>query len=420
MEVSKKDKTILRELAKRVAEIASLPIHKEKVEMWKRLNQLQQVKPMVWINEIPWHEMDVNGELKLQTENELCRYHERELRRLIYQWEHMPGDMVVEPVVYSPLVVYDTGFGIDEDVDIAKTDENNDVVSRHFRIQIQNEEDLEKIKVPKVKHDKKASEENFNLIKDILGDIINVEKRGVSGFCFWFAPWDELIRWWGVQEALMDLVLRPEMVHKGMDRLVNAYLSRLDQYEQMGLLSLNNGYNRIGSGGLGYTDELPQPDFNPEHIRPKDMWGSSTAQIFSEVSPEMHEEFALQYEIRWMERFGLNYYGCCEPLHRKMHILEKVPRLRKISMSRWINVDEAVSNVGSRYVFSYKPNPALLAEDTWSIDWAREELENVLKKAKAEGCIVEIIMKDISTVRYQPNRLWEWARMASELTEKYS
>jgi hypothetical protein len=29
-------------------------------------------------------------------------------------------------------------------------------------------------------------------------------------------------------------------------------------------------------------------------------------------------------------------------------------------------------------------------------------------------------MKDISTVRYQPQRLWEWARMATEVTERYS
>jgi len=43
-----------------------------------------------------------------------------------------------------------------------------------------------------------------------------------------------------------------------------------------------------------------------------------------------------------------------------------------------------------------------------------------LKKTKAKGCMVEVIMKDISTVNYEPNRLWEWAEMASELTEEYS
>jgi len=114
----------------------------------------------------------------------------------------------------------------------------------------------------------------------------------------------------------------------------------------------------------------------------------------------------LRYELRWMNRFGLNYYGCCDVLHRKMAIMEKIPNLRKVSMSPFINPDEAVANVGNRYVFSYKPNPAVLAEDTWHLDKAEHELENVLSKAKAHGCVVEVIMKDISTVRYQPQRLW--------------
>jgi hypothetical protein len=102
-----------------------------------------------------------------------------------------------------------------------------------------------------------------------------------------------------------------------------------------------------------------------------------------------------------------------------MGILEKVPNLRKVSMSPWVNLDEAVANVGNRYVFSHKPNPAVFAETTWNLDRARHELETVLDKAKAHGCVVEVIMKDISTVRYEPQRLWEWSRMAMELTEQY-
>jgi hypothetical protein len=228
-----------------------------------------------------------------------------------------------------------------------------------------------------------------------------------------------MIRWWGVQEALVDLYDRPELVHEAIDRLVNAYLSMLDQFEEQNLLTLNNTYFRIGSGGLGYTDELPQPDYDPAHVRAKDLWGSGAAQIFSDVSPRMHWEFSLQYELRWMSRFGLTYYGCCDPLHRKMGILEKVPNLRKVSMSPWVNLDEAVANVGDRYVFSHKPNPAVFAETTWNLGKARHELETVLDKAKAHGCVVEVIMKDISTLRYEPQRLWEWAQMASELTEHY-
>jgi hypothetical protein len=47
----------------------------------------------------------------------------------------------------------------------------------------------------------------------------------------------------------------------------------------------------------------------------------------------------------------------------------------------------------------------------------RKDMEEKLQKAK--NCIVEIHMKDISTVRYQPQRLWEWAQIAAEVTKKY-
>ena len=55
----------------------------------------------------------------------------------------------------------------------------------------------------------------------------------------------------------------------------------------------------------------------------------------------------------------------------------------------------------------------------WHLDKARVQLQAVLAKAYADGCVVEVIMKDISTVRYQPQCLWEWARMAAEVVERY-
>lgn len=417
-EFPKRDRLILRSLASELADIASLPIQKEKAEMWKRLNKLEDVKPMVWINEIPWHEMNVNDELTLQCENAFCRKIEEWLRQTLYQWRHLRGDMVIEPKIYCPKVIRDSGFGLKEESDILRIDNNNPIVSRHFHPQIRNEEDIEKIKYPTVIYDEEATEYNYQLMCEIFDGILPVEKRGIPGF--WFAPWDELVTWWGVEELMMDLIERPDLVHKAIDRLVDAHLYRLDQYERLGLLALNNGPVRVGSGGYGYTDELPKPGFNPSRIRTCDLWGCATAQIFVAVSPEMHEEFAVKYEKRWLDRFGLSYYGCCEPLHRKIDMLRRnIPNLRKVSMNYRIDIDEAIEAVGRDYVFSYKPNPAILAEAVWDVDKARIELENVLKKTKTKGCIVEIIMKDISTVNYDPQRLWEWAEMASKITEEF-
>ncbi|HON73212.1 MAG TPA: hypothetical protein PK512_07755, partial [bacterium] len=381
MGISRKDRFILRSLASRLADIASLPVQKEKAQMWERLNKLEPVKPMVWINEVPWHEMNVDEELTLQCRDEFCRKVEQYLLETLYQWKHLRGDMVIEPKIYCPKVIRDTGFGIKEESDIVRIDSNNPIVSRHFHPQIEDEDDIEKIKDPEVIYDEETTELIYQSMCEIFDRILPVEKRGVPGF--WFAPWDDLVTWWGVENLMMDLVERPDFVHKVIDRLVGAHLYRLDQYEKLGLLSLNNGPVRVGSGGYGYTDELPKPGYDPAHIRSIDLWGCATAQIFVAVSPQMHEEFAVKYEKRWLDRFGLSYYGCCEPLHRKMDMLRRnIHNLRKVSMNYRVNVDEAVEAVGRDYVFSYKPNPAILAEAVWDVDKARAELENVLKKTK--------------------------------------
>jgi len=413
-DISKQEKRILQDLAKQKEEVAANPKNQNKINLWKDLNSLKKVRPLVWINEIPWHEMNVDDELTLSTKTEFARYLEIRLRRAIYLWKHMPVDIIIEPTLPCYLHIDNTGFGISEKINIATTDKDSDIISRGFTPQIRTGDDIEKIKTPKVTLDAKTTQDKFHSMTDIFDGILKIEKKGIPGF--WFAPWDELIRWWGVQEALTDLVLRPKLVHKVMERLTNAYLAMLDQYENQNLLDLNNCNYRIGSGGIGYTDELPGDNFDPNHIKTSNMWGCGAAQIFSDVSPAIHYEFALKYEIKWMKRFGLNYYGCCEPLHRKIDILKKIPNLRKISMSPWVNLDQGAEVVGNDYVFSYKPSPAIFVKDSWD----PENIKNNLKRdlAKIKNCVVEVIMKDISTVKYKPERLWQWAEIAMKVVEE--
>jgi len=69
-EVTEVDKQVLRALGERLATIAALPVHAETAPRWRAMNALRHVKPMVWIDEVPWHEMDVDDELRLQTTSE--------------------------------------------------------------------------------------------------------------------------------------------------------------------------------------------------------------------------------------------------------------------------------------------------------------------------------------------------------------
>lgn len=142
-------------------------------------------------------------------------------------------------------------------------------------------------------------------------------------------------------------------------------------------------------------------------------------QTSSDLWPPVHEDSALRHEARWFARFGQNYYGCCEPLHHRVDIIRKdIPNLRKISIGPWVDFDQAVQKVGDTLIFAWKPNPAVLASESWDREFVRRGMESKLEKA--HDCIVEIHMKDISTVRYQPQRLWDWARIAAEVTEKHA
>ena len=410
------EKETLKSLGRKISEISADPVNKERAELWKNLNDLESKRPMVWINEIPWHEMNVNDELTLRTEHPWARDLEVRLRRTIYQWDHLQGDMIVSPFIECPLVIHSTDFGIIEDVEVAKTDEANDIYSRHFEIQIHDMDDLEKIKMPQITHYEKATEYSFNAMSEVFDGIIPVKKVGQTHI--WFTPWDYLIRWWGVQEAMMDLAMRPEMVHAFVDRMVDAWMVELDQFVEQNLLSLDCNNTRIGSGGYGYISDLPG-DADPEHVQPGDMWGCSNAQIFSEVSPQMHWDFAIEHDMRWLKRWKHTYYGCCEPLDGKVDILRRIPNLRKVSVSPWSNTARAVEKMGDSYVMSRKPNPAILAESSWDPGRAEGEIRDFLDKAERK-CHVELIMKDISTVRYEPQRLWEWADIASRLAEEYA
>jgi len=408
------EQDVLKRLGQEIFEISQDPINKERATLWTKLNDLQAERPMVFINEVPWHEMDVDGELTLQTEGTFAKELETKLRRTIYQWKHFPGDMVVSPFIVCEKVFHSTDFGIVEQVDTAHTDKDSAIYSRHFNPQIVEPEDIEKIKMPQITYLQDATNFAMSAMTDVFKDIIDVRLEGQKHI--WFTPWDFLVRWWGIEEAMIDLYERPEMVIAAYERMVDAWCIELDQFEALNLLSLDCNNTRIGSGGYGYISDLPGKGYDPDHVRPQNMWGCSNAQIFAAVSPEMHWEFALKHDQKWLSRFGHTYYGCCEPLDGKMDLLRQIPNLRKISVSAWVDSERAVSEIGGDYVMSQKPNPAVFSGPNYAAEQAKAEL--LAFEERSKGLNVEYIMKDVSTLGYHPRRLWEWERMVMDIVTK--
>lgn len=408
MGISLHDRQILRELGKLKCEIGHLPEQKTTTELWRRLNRREPTRPLVLVYH-SWNESDECEELKPGCDDAHARSIEVGLRRELYRWNHFRCDMIMEPVIYSDIAGGPTSsyadYGIKEKLN--KIDDGYDV---GFIPVIHDESDADQIVTPEVWFNRTATEENYRILCELFDGIMPVRQRGIVHQ--WHSPWDQIIHWYGIEKLYVDMYDRPELAHRVLHNFTNALNEVLDRQEELGMLDVGNGNWGVGSGGLGITDELPCENRDGHRITTEEQWGCSTAQIFSEVSPDMHEEFALQYERKLLSRFGLTYYGCCEPLHKKVPLLRSIPNLRKISMSPWVNIEEASQEMGRDYVFSFKPNPAHLAADTFDEKLARSYLEDVTRKTKNNIC--EYILKDITTVRNDMKRLDIWAKIAME------
>ncbi len=406
---STQDRTLIRELAAQVAEIAAMPVQEEKRALWRRLNGLQPERPMVMADQVCWNEMNVDDELTLRCTDPECRGYEDELRRILYQWRHFPVDMVVEPFVRVPKAVHNTGFGITIQETQAVTDPTNAVVGHKYENQFSCADDLEKIRTPRVSHDAAETERRLAVAHELFDGLLEVRSEGVDPY---LSLWDPIATWMGVENALYTLVDQPELMHGVVGRITAGYLAMLDQLEERGLLC---GPQSLIHCTGAYTDELPAAGYDPAKPRTRDLWTFGLAQMFSTVSPAMFKEFEVDYASRICARFGLVYYGCCDPLDGKMDEVRLIPGVRKVSMSPWTDQKRGAAEIGGDYVFSRKPSPAFLAEDRFDAVRVRQDLEISRDVCARYGCPLELILKDISTVRYEPQRLWEWARIAMEV-----
>jgi hypothetical protein len=412
MQVSQQDRETLRKLAAEVRTIAEQPEQRVIIDTWKRLNALRPRRPMFMIDQLPWHEMNVDDELTLRVTDPFLRGIEDHFRKTLYRWNHMRTDLAVTSELVIPKVINNTWFGIDRKENLAVTDPANDVMGHSYEDQIRNEDDLEKIQTPVVSLDREATAEREAVCKEVFDGLLTIRMQGVLPTC---APWDIITQWHGVENTLMDLADRPDFMHKLVGRITKAYILMLNSLEEQGLLGHHQ--SEIHCTGA-WTDELPQKNFDPARPTTHDLWTFGMAQIFGSVSPAMHEEFEVPYMRKIYARFGLGYYGCCEPLDDRIDVIRKIPNVRKISMSPWTKQERGAERIGRDFVFSRKPSPALLATDSFDEAAVRKDLANTIRICREYGCPLEIILKDVSTVRYEPQRVWKWAEISRNLVNE--
>ncbi|MEI6501812.1 MAG: hypothetical protein WCP21_12395 [Armatimonadota bacterium] len=406
------DREIIRNLARQVAEEAANPRHEERRRRWYAHNELQAGRPLLYMSpEGAWIELLRDEDLECSDDD--ARGLERGLRMRLYAAEHFADDQVCDTDFNVPLAVTNTGWGLSP----TYTHSNVARGAYVWDAPVKTRADIDLIQTPTATHDPEQSRQNLEYYQELFGDLLNVRLHGR----WWWALGliDEWTNLRGITQTYLDMSDDPKLLHAGMQRLMEGKLAWLQSLEEQNLNSLNNGNDYVGSGAFGYTHELPQADF-AGHVRLLDLWGFCEAQTMSEVSPAMHEEFVLQYQLPILKRFGLNCYGCCEPLHLKLDLLKaQVPRLRRVSISPWADKAMSAEKLGGEIIFSWKPNPAAVAGVGFDEDWVRQDVRETVDLARANGCRLEIVLKDTHTCQGNPERFDRWGRIAMEEAEQW-
>jgi uroporphyrinogen-III decarboxylase len=406
------DTTILRELAKQVRDLAAAEVNQERIKRIRNMHDLKPGRPPVWIDEIPWQEMDIEGQLVLRCESPEARNIENYFRQILYRWKYIQADMVVEDTFYVWKAFTVTGTGAEVKEEIRVTSAANPIVSHHYEDQLDTEEKVEALRLPIIQALPEEDKKNLEMAEELFDTIMPVKLRGhgVSS-----APWDEIAQLRGIENCLIDMAERPEFIHKIIAKFTDIELARYTQMEAQGLLDFNIPTLHCTPP---YTNALPAKDYDGRQIRLKDVWFRGMAQLFSSASPAMHDEFSLEYMRKLMDRCGLSYYGCCEPLDHFIPYLKKVPNMRKIGVSPWADVRSSAEQIGGDYVFARKPNPANVAGN-FNRETVEKEIKETVEACIKNNCPYEFMLKDISTVGNKPQNLIDWTDTIARCLDRY-
>jgi hypothetical protein len=413
--ISPADRAVLRRLASRLAELAARPEEERKRELWYQHNSLATARPLVLVDpENGWNEIVTLDSLACR--GGLARRWEMVLRKELFWGEAIRDDKPLEALFEVGHTYTDSEWGMPEAYHGGAAGQ-----SYTWEGSVQSEKDVEGIRVPEIVVDYRTTLDTLALAAEVFRGILPVGLRGVWWWSLGMTY--DLARLVGLEKMLYLMYDAPAMVHRIMGLLRDGYIAKLDFLEANGLLSLNNNHAYVGSGGIGYSRELPggtggagAGEAGTAAVTPRGMWCLTESQETIGVSPGQFEEFVFQYQAPLQERFGLNCYGCCEPLESRWHIVKRIPRLRRVSVSPWADQEKMAGMLGRDYVYSRKPAPSPLAVARMDEEVVRSDLRRTLEVTR--GCVVELIMKDNHTLGGNPDNLVRWVRIAREEIER--
>ncbi len=405
MNQTKHDIGVLRELTKQYTAICEEPIQAERRRLWRLHNSLKPTRPLIYTRAFAWREMPQS---KCECSDPFLLVHEDFFRRHLF-WHSLNDDSIFEPWVTVQATRIRTGWGLAGEL------MTSDAPRGSFKVDypIKELSDARKLSVPWHEIDEQKTREDMARLQDAIGDLVTVNLDRSPAYRVWTADLSTDLGYLrGIEHIMLDMLDNSDWLHDLMRFMSDGVLKAQGEAEAAGDWGLCAHQNQA----MSYAGELPDPAANVNGVSRDRLWCFMAAQEFTGVSPAMHEEFLLRYQLPILKKFGLTSYGCCEDLTNKIAMLRAIPNLRRIAVSPFANVARCAEQIGRDYVLSYRPSPADMV--SYGFDPARIRAILTRDLQACRGCHVDITLKDVETVERDPERVRKWVAIAREVIEE--
>lgn len=411
MLISKKDKNIIRDRAKRQLELASSTEMSELKKEWIRNNDCKSGRALVTV-EWGTFQQEVIPPL-LKCEGKLARVIETQILGNYVGQELFHDDSIVNDFVTLGNYSWFKPFNIK-----VKVDRFEGSVGHHFQEVIKDlKEDFHLLKPSTFGVVKSASFIGRKYLEHLVGDILPIK---AIGNCLYAVPTQDIVHLMSMENMMLNMLDYPDEFKKMMEMLTDDYNKYFQHLEDKNFLLPTNGSERVAQGSYAFTsDLLGANELKGRKITRKDIWGFMDSQESSTISPDMYEELVFPYYKKVAENFGLFSYGCCEAVDPIWeNCISKLKNLRKVSISPWCNEEYMGEQLkGKKIVYHRKPSPNYLGVDK-VLD--KEGLKAHIKRTvdATNGCNVEFTQRDVYTVHNDMQKVRDYVEIIRHLTTK--
>ena len=394
----------LRELARKQAEYAALPLMEERARLWRAHNDIEGVRPMIYTDTTSF-EKEILPPLECATS--AAKEMELELKRNVLNHERIGDDRVVSSYYAVAPVTEFKYFDITLE-SVHALSSSGDNTGERFICKIGDlGEDLPRLKPSSWYYDKEGTSEKIGLASETFGDILKVRTAPLNPK---FTLTRAVVHLMGMENMYLNMLDYPDEFAELLRRMTDDYLAYCRWLQSEGLLTLNHDICDVWPTTHGFTSQLPAPGFDGK-VRTEDLWLGMDSQETIAVSPQMYRDVFFEHYRRMASYFGRLNYGCCEPVDRVWQWVATLHGLSKVSVSPWCDVHfmgEALRGRKTIFHRKIRPNYVGVGEKFDEEGFASHIREALLA---AKGCEIEFAGRDVYTLCGDQNR----ARRAVEI-----